>query len=162
LSIEVEGIDDLKAEVKAYLDTLKDIKTLYTLIEQELEQVAQQSIQSQQSATTGRSYAPLTPTTQELQNKPPRPALWSRTLGGSPMVKMTLLGKDSAMISSQIPYSEVHQYGNPNNTLFGRKAPIPARPFLPVKRDGTFSSKFEERLEEITSEWIDEKLEENR
>ena len=140
MSILVEGIDEVKDEVKAVLETLRNIKSLYPLIEQELEQIAQDSIKNQQSATTNQGYKPLTPTTQELTGKPATPALFSSTLGYQAKVKMTLVGQDEAMISSQLPYAEVHQFGNPNNTLFGRRAPIPARPFLPVRKDGTFTA----------------------
>lgn len=30
-------------------------------------------------------------------------------------------------------FAEVHQWGNPNNTMFGHPAPIPARPMFPVR-----------------------------
>lgn len=39
-------------------------------------------------------------------------------------------------VGTPVDYAAVHQFGNPRNRFFGRAlAPIPARPFLPI-RDG--------------------------
>lgn len=160
--IEVEGISDIKDEVKAYLDSLKDIKSLYKEIEDQLNVIVQESVGSQQSATTNRAYKNLTQATQKLQGKAASPALYSRTLGGIPAVKMVVEGgkSDRAYVYSNLPYAGVHQFGNPNNKLFGHNAPIPARPFLPIKKNGDFTEKFLQELDLIMQSWIDKKINE--
>lgn len=158
MGIETTGLEEIKDFVREIQGTLSDIRSLYSKIEDELNVIVDDSISSQRSATTGQKYKDLTATTQKLSNKRPRPALYSRSLGGKPKIKMTTRGSDGIILYSDLPYAGVHQFGNPDNTLFGSDAPIPARPFMPIKKNGQFTERFLNRIEEITEEWLDERL----
>lgn len=161
MSIEITGLDKLKSQIEVCLQSLTNMNSLYEKIEEELNVEIEEAISTQTSPTTGQAYKQLTQATMELQNKNSRPALYSRTLGGMPKANLTLLGSNDAMISTNLPYGEVHQFGNPNNKIFGmKKAPIPARPFMPIKKDGSFTQKFTDKLNQIIDEWINKKLNE--
>lgn len=160
--IEIEGIDDVIDEIDAYINTIDNINSLFDEIALSLKDVANNAVATQKSATTSQALKALTPTTQKMQKKPPRPSLYNRSFGGAIDIKVASLTNKSAAIYSTLPYSGIHQFGNPTNKLFGHSAPIPARPFLPIKKDGTFTEKYSEELDDIINEWIDAKLEENR
>lgn len=160
MAIEIDT-SDIQEEVSAILNSLRDIKSLYIKIQEELQDIANISIENQKSATTGRAFNPLTDATQKLTGKAASPALMSRRLGGRVQIRMTKLGGSDAMLTTDLPFAEVHQFGNPNNTLFGHKAPIKARAFLPLKKDGEFTQEFLNKLELITEQWINQKINEN-
>lgn len=43
-------------------------------------------------------------------------------------------GRSSVIVRAVAPYADIHQFGNPRNRAWGKgKAPIPARPFMPLK-----------------------------
>ncbi len=43
----------------------------------------------------------------------------------------------SVAVGTDVIYAATHQFGNPANRMFGRaSAPIPARPFLPIRASG--------------------------
>lgn len=49
----------------------------------------------------------------------------------------TTSGRTGFDIHAAAGYSEYQQFGNPENEAWGKKlAPIPARPFLPIRRSG--------------------------
>jgi phage gpG-like protein len=155
MSIEINGLEQLTTKIKSIGDALKDIRTLYAKIEEELNVEIIESISSQTSATTGRTYPELTRATMELTGKPKRPALYSRTLGGYPKAK---IGGNDATITTNLPYEAIHQFGNPNNELTGHHAPIPARPFLPIKPNGLFTEEFKQKLGDIVNQWLQENM----
>ena len=152
MSIEIEGIEEINGEVRDILNSLRNIRTLYDRIGEDLQAVADESIREQKSATTNQGFAALTDATQQLLQKPPRPAL-------RPVrIRMVYQGGNDAFVASDMPYDAVHQFGNPDNTLFGHKAPIRARSFLPVKKNNEFTVRFMNTIEQTTQEWLDEQI----
>ncbi len=156
-SFEVKGLTELRAQISAYSKSLRTTKPLFDAIEAELDKTVNESLAGQKSATTGRAYKPLTPTTVFLEKKPANTALQSKS-GYGRITVLRVTNGFNATIDVSIPYAPIHQFGNPNNKLFGViKAPIAARPYLPIKKDGTFTEKFMKRIEEITMKWLESK-----
>lgn len=44
-------------------------------------------------------------------------------------------GRADFVVSAEASYADVHQEGNPGNRMYGKgRAPVPARPFMPIRR----------------------------
>lgn len=158
MAIVIEGLDQARNLVKTLVGNLRNTNSLMQAIEEEIENIVNDSIQRQRSATTGQKYKDLTPLTQKLEKKPATPALTSKS-GFARIVRLEIINKKTALIHTSIPYGDLHQFGNPNNKVFGNgKGPIPARQFLPITKDGKWTQKFEKKLEQITLNWIMERL----
>ena len=155
--MEVQGLDKLLKRINRISTSIQETSDLYQSIGDALESEAQRSIREQKSATTNRRYAPLKPSTQEEKNKGPDDALKSRK-GTIKIISMRILGKGRAEFITTMPYASVHQYGNPRNRYYGNKAPIPRRPFIPVKENGELSDRMKNKLNEILSEWLVSKV----
>lgn len=155
MAIEATGLNDAMELVRSYSQSLRTLAPLIQQIEEALEEIAEVAVTTQTSAVDGRPYAPLTETSQRLLGKPSTPALMGARLGASRLVKIDRLGTKDAILSTTLPYTQVHQFGNPNNTLYGNHAPIPARPILPLKSNGELTEEFQHRLEEISLEWLE-------
>lgn len=86
----------------------------------------------------GAPWAPLSPVTIMLRAKAGQLGKIlqrTRNLANSAFWRLDETGK-RVVVSLAAPYAPVQHFGNPNNKLFGKvKAPIPARPILPL-RDG--------------------------
>lgn len=155
--LKATGINDAIELVKSYSTSLRTLRPLFEQIEEAVEDVVDRSVATQTSAIDDSSYPSLTETTQRLTGKGPREALTSRSLASGRLVAFKNVGRSSATLASSVPYSGVHQFGNPNNKFYNSKAPIPQRAFLPVDASGDFTPEFQERLEEIVLTWLESK-----
>lgn len=154
MAIVIEGLDETRNLIKKLVGNLRNTNSLMQAIEEEIENTVNDSIQKQRSATTGQQYKSLTPLTQKLENKPARPALTSKS-GFARIVRLQVINKKTALITTSIPYGDIHQFGNPKNKVFGKgNGPIPARAFLPITKQGEWTEKFKRKLEQITLDWI--------
>jgi phage virion morphogenesis protein len=137
---------------------LSELDSLYEHISEALEEEANAAITNQKSNTTGRSFKPLTPYTQERYNKGPKDALKSKS--SQDRIVVVRSKARGIEIATNLAYDYIHQYGNPDNKLFGKHdAPIPARQFLPIKKDGTFTESFRRKINQIVEEWLEEQFE---
>ena len=89
-------------------------------------------------------WPPLRPTTVARRRNKGNPKMLQDT--GNLKRSISTRATDQSVLfgvsGSAATYARTHQFGNPSNRMFGKaKAPIPARPFLPVAKDG--SPKFE-------------------
>lgn len=81
------------------------------------------------------AWEPLSPLTLELRRgSSAQPLLDTGRLAGS----MTYRADDDQVdIGTNVIYAATHQFGRADNRMFGRGlAPIPARPFLPLRSTG--------------------------
>lgn len=83
-----------------------------------------------------RAWAPLSPVTLALRRKGGKGAQILRDTGRlGDSITHNVVG-DEVRVGSNVQYARAQQLGNPANKMFGKgSAPIPARPFLPI-RDG--------------------------
>lgn len=101
----------------------------------------------------GQSWAPLSPVTlARRRSGGGRPLQDTRVMYNS--ISWQSAGNLAIAIgSSDGIKARVHQFGNPNNKFFGKgRAPIPARPFLPITTTGV----------DIPDSWRDEIIKELR
>lgn len=156
------GINDAIELVKSYSVSLRTLKPLFEAIEEALEDVADTAVATQKSAIDDTPYKSLTATTQKITGKGPRDALKSRSLASGRLVAFKNLGQSSATLTTSMPYASIHQYGAPNNKFNKNKAPIPARPFLPLLDNGDFTTEFQERMEIVVQEWLESRTSRRR
>lgn len=157
MKLEVSGLQQTLQRIKRISTSLEETSELFQSIGDALEEEAQRTIREQKSATDNKRYAPLSIVTQEKTGKGPRDALKSRH-GTTKLISLRIISRDSAELLTTMPYAAVHQYGNQENTFYGRKAPIPRRPFLPIKRDGSLSERMKNKLNAILSDWLARKV----
>lgn len=158
MSVEVSGIDKVKQMVSGYTRSIRTMRTLFEKIESEIEKEVENAIKTQKSATTGKKFKELSDITVEKTGKSKNQALYSDSGGTGRIVKLDKISDKDAVISVSMPFAEIQQFGNPDNKYYESDAPIPARQFLPITRNGKFTKKFENRLSEITQEWLKEKV----
>jgi phage gpG-like protein len=80
------------------------------------------------------AWAPLSPVTLALRRKGGKGAQILRDTGRlGASITHNVVG-DEVRVGSNVQYSRAQQLGNPTNKMFGKgSAPIPARPFLPIR-----------------------------
>lgn len=96
----------------------------------------------------GTPWKPLSPTTMAMrrQGASAKPLQDTRRLYNSISAQRV---NDGVAVGTNVVYAKVHQFGNDQNRFFGGPlAPIPARPFLPWKRNAT--------KPELPDDWMNE------
>ena len=155
--VTVEGLDEAMAMLEDLQDFCDNPQPLFDVVVYELNKETEKAIVGQKSATTGRKYEPLKPSTQKKKGKGPNDALKSNSYNTSQVIKkISGNAHDGMEVEVEVPYADVHQFGNRDNEYYGNRAPIPQRPFLPIKNDGTFTQKFDEKIESIIEDLIEE------
>ena len=131
IRVTAKGGSDADAWSAALNDTSPALAAVGEVLREDIEQRFQT-----QTDPWGAPWGPHSPVTVKLRARRGRSgkilqitrvlanSVWTRIESGKRVV-----------VGMAAPYAKVHQFGNPNNRLFGKgpRAPIPARPMLPLR-----------------------------
>jgi phage gpG-like protein len=157
IRISMSGVGDVQAELDAMADRLRDLRPVMQIAAQDTVTLTDQSFEDQTSPS-GDGWAEHSPTTVALRMKrrnqtgprKRRPRGQRAQEQRLPDVRKLLdtgrlrqsmtgtAGRTGFSFGSNVIYAGAQQFGNPENRLFGKKrAPIPARPFMPIVAEGS-------------------------
>lgn len=133
--VKAKGLVEATEYLKALEQRLGDMEAALEVVASDLELMVSDAFENEASPT-GKAWTPLSPVTVKLRPK---------RKGGQILSDRGLLQRSvksrvtdfSALIGTNNKYAKAQQFGNPDNKIFGKyDAPIPARPFLPVDKNG--------------------------
>lgn len=147
-------IDDrkLKRELRKLQKKLDKFNEALQLIADEIEEAIDIAF-AQKKTIDNKGWKPWSETTEKVWGT--RGSLLNRT--GRLKSSIKVVTKDGEIrIEVRNPAAAVHQYGNPSNKAWGRgRAPIPARPYLPIKNINNLHPDMVQIIEGVLAEYFE-------
>ena len=149
VNISVQGLDQTQEALQTLKNKIQNTAPLMAELSNHLYNIVEESFENQ-SSPDGKKWSPIKQTGRIKKGGSQKILFKSGDMQDS-------LGKDSSNVTAEIglnttsdgyPYALVHQFG----TLDGK---IEARPFIPIKNDGSLYDSVEDELVEIVEEYID-------
>lgn len=149
-------ISEALARISAVADRCRDMTPVTRVIAADLKAFVDSRFQSSTSALDGSPFRPLSDATKSISRRRQggTPLLDTGRLRSSVFARGTPTGVVFGTNSIQ---AKTQQFGRADNLVFGRApGPIPARPFLPVLRDGSFgNAELLRRFQEMVRHWLE-------
>lgn len=142
----------LKRELRKLDTQLKNFKKALELVGEEIEEVIDRAFAEKRSPS-GNSWAPWSETTKRVSGT--RGSLLNRTGRLKSSIRVVVRNRDVSIEVVHVA-GAVHQFGFPGNKAWGKgNAPIPARPFLPIKTVNDLDPDMIQRINEILNEYFE-------
>lgn len=138
MKIEVSGIDETQQRLEEIRARLADLTPVMQVAVADTVTLIDDSFDGQRSPG-GQPWAPLSAITIARRRRGPGNG-FPRILINTGRLRQSITGQAGNKgfhFGTNVVYAGAQQFGNPNNRYLGRaRAPIPARPFLPVESRG--------------------------
>lgn len=138
MKVEATGIDEAQRALEEMRARLANLTPVMQVAVADTVALIDDSFDSQ-SSPGGAPWAPLKATTIARRRKGGGSGS-PRALVDTGRLRQSITGQAGATgfrFGSNVAYAGAQQLGNPNNRFFGRaRAPIPARPFMPIEKQG--------------------------
>lgn len=153
MRVRVE-VDDrrLQREMRKLKRKIQKFNEAMEEIAEEVEEAIQMAF-AQKKSINNISWKPWSETTEKVHGT--RGSLLNRRGRLKRSIKVSKRD-DVVTIEVRNPSAAVHQFGNPFNKAWGRgRAPIPARPYLPLRTLRDLHPEMVTRIEEILEEYFE-------
>lgn len=138
MKVESTGIDDVQVQLEEIRDRLANLQPVMQVAVADTVTLIDDSFDSQ-SSPSGAPWAGLSEVTLARRRKG-KGSGSPRALIDTGRLRQSITGQASDQgfrFGTNVVYGGAQQFGNPRNRFFGKHpAPIPARPFMPIERDG--------------------------
>jgi len=151
-NVKVEGLDEVYVTLDTLENKLSNTKPLMTAIAHHLEEIVHHSFEVERTPD-GKSWSPIKP---RKGDKSP-----TKILKDSGHMQETIYSKSTNTtatvglnaVSGNFQYPLTHQFGT-NKAGKNRNITIEARPFMPIKSNGSLYDGLEKELEELVDDYL--------
>lgn len=153
------GFSDAVDQVRAIADRLANMTPIMRIVAIDVKALVDRSFQTG-AAPDGTAWAPHSQTTID-RRRVGRGSGAARLLLDTGRLRRSITAvasRTGVVFGTNLVYAPAQQFGNPSNKMFGKApAPIPARPFLPISRDGlSFKPASEmQRIQDMVRRWLE-------
>jgi phage virion morphogenesis protein len=150
--IEVIGLDEIQKSLDTLEKKTSDIKPLLLELANHLKNTIEESF-ANETSPDGHSWSPI-----KFRKDDESPDRILYDSGNMQKRLYSRVNKDSFTVglnatSHGYEYAPIHQFGSKKKS--GRGSGIVARPFMPIRLDGTLYEKSEKELEEIIADYFE-------
>lgn len=147
------SIDELQKDLKRIAKELANPRPLLLDIEGAARSEAKESFIEAKDPVSGKKWQELSPMTKANKK---RKNLSEKKLIATSKLKNSINGRilnDTVSIGVNLPYAAIHEYGGKAGR--NHKVKIPARPYMPMNKDGALSKSLDKSIDRYIDEWIE-------
>lgn len=167
INVDISQLSNLRADFDSAKAKAANLSPIMEEVAEELRLMVDDAFE-EEASPNGKAWKPLSDATLNIRRtRKTGKTTSNKILKDSGTLRRSVVanaGKRSASVGVGGPaskYAHIQQMGNPNNRLNGKRAPIPAREFLPMDKSGNpdFPDGFEDRIVSMIADFIMEDFE---